>query len=274
MSYKCIVCDLDETLLNEKRCISQRNIDAIQKAINEYDVKFVPATGRPFSMIQSFLKDLGLLNQEKEYVLSLNGAILSENKENRIIQTSGIETSKVLELIKFGIEYDVCVQIYTVDEIFIYNLKEKEEKELFIQENIHYIEKEINDVEYLNDKTVLKVLFEKRDDDYLHSIVPFMNHINENLNISYSSYRYIEINSSLIDKGKGLMNLAEYLNIDISETMAIGDNYNDESMLKVAGLSCAPSNAIPCIQKMCDYVSVYDNNEGAVADIIEKFIFK
>lgn len=273
MTYKCIVCDLDETLLDENSCIPQKNIDFIKKAINEYNIKFVPATGRPRALITSYLKEINLFDKN-EYVLSLNGAILSENKDNQIIQSSGIEKSKVIELIEFGLQHDVCIELHSETDIYVYRLTEQEEIDIFIQTNTPYIEKTDRNYDYLNDINILKLVYEKRDNEYLHSIVPLMDKIRDNLNISFSSYRYIEINSSLIDKGKGLMNLAKYLNIDRNEIIAIGDNYNDESMLKVAGLSCAPSNAIINIQKMCDYVSPFNNNEGAVADIIEKFIFK
>jgi hypothetical protein len=46
------------------------------------------------------------------------------------------------------------------------------------------------------------------------------------------------------------------------------------SMLKVAGLSVAAGNAIEDIKKVWDYTTEADNNEGVVAKLIERFIFK
>lgn len=75
-----------------------------------------------------------------------------------------------------------------------------------------------------------------------------------------------------VDKGQGLIKLAELLGIDISETIAVGDNYNDMPMLKVAGLSVAAQNAVEDVQKACDVTTMADNNEGVIAEIIERFI--
>ena len=52
----------------------------------------------------------------------------------------------------------------------------------------------------------------------------------------------------------------------------MGDNYNDMSMLKVAGLSVAVGNAVEDVKEMCDVVTHLDNNEGAIAEIIERYI--
>ena len=71
--------------------------------------------------------------------------------------------------------------------------------------------------------------------------------------------------SDLVPKGKRL-------GIDIKDTIAVGDNYNDIPMLKTAGLSVAVSNAVDDAKKAARYVTKADNNKGAVAELIEKFI--
>lgn len=63
------------------------------------------------------------------------------------------------------------------------------------------------------------------------------------------------------------------LGIKKEEIIAIGDNFNDLSMLNAAGLSIAVNNAVPPIKEIVDYVCECNNNEGAVAEAIEKFIF-
>lgn len=64
------------------------------------------------------------------------------------------------------------------------------------------------------------------------------------------------------------------VDIDIKDVIAVGDNYNDMSMLKVAGLSVAAGNAVEDVKKVCNYTTEADNNEGVVAELIEKFIFR
>lgn len=69
----------------------------------------------------------------------------------------------------------------------------------------------------------------------------------------------------------GLITLAKLLNVGIESTMAIGDNFNDLSMLKVAGTSVGVQNCVDGIKPDCDYITKADCDHGAVAEAIEIF---
>ena len=56
------------------------------------------------------------------------------------------------------------------------------------------------------------------------------------------------------------------------ETLAIGDNINDTDMFKAAGLSVGVHNLNPIIRPYCDVVTDATNDEGAVAEAIEKYV--
>lgn len=94
------------------------------------------------------------------------------------------------------------------------------------------------------------------------------------MDVSYSSNRYIEFNHKGVNKGAGLKKLADLLHIDIQDTIAIGDNYNDLSMIKDAGLGVGVQNAAPGIKPDCDYITTATCEEGAVCEVIEKFVLK
>lgn len=274
MGYKLIACDMDETLLNDNHAICQRNIDLIKKAKLEYGVKFVPATGRGYSSIQKDLKILGLYDETDEYVISFNGGGLTENKENRLLQFKGLMFDKMKEIFNYGLTKDVCIHVYTKDKLYIYNLSQSEKERIRNQKVECTIMKE-NIVDFLKDEPIAKILYQNTDVPYLMSIEPEMKDITAGQCIvSYSSNRYIEFNSLGVDKGNGLIDLARILNIDIKDIIAVGDNYNDMAMLKVAGLSVAAGNAVEDVKKVCNYTTEADNNEGVVAELIEKFIFK
>ena len=130
MEYKLIASDLDETLLNDDHVVPESNIYWIQKAVKERGVKFVPATGRGYMQILPELTQLGLKDMEGEYVLSFNGAALTENKDNRIIEFNGLGFDKMKEIFEFGLKQDVCIHVYTNDTLYIYNLSESEAERL------------------------------------------------------------------------------------------------------------------------------------------------
>ena len=92
------------------------------------------------------------------------------------------------------------------------------------------------------------------------------------LDVSYSSNRYIEFNHQGVNKGQGLKKLADILGVDIKDTIAIGDNFNDLSMIKVAGLGVGVQNTVENMKKECDVITKATNNENAVAEVISKYI--
>ena len=273
MGYKLIACDLDETLLDNKHQICQRNLDAIKKARKEYGIKFVPATGRGHAGITKELKALGLYDMPEEYTITFNGGAVNENKNNKIISFNGLNFEKTKEIFTFGLECDVCQHVYTKDKIYIFNVSESEQKR--IDDKLFECEiLEENSIDFLKDEPIAKILFENTNVPYLMSLTPKMKKITDgSVAVSFSSNRYIEFNQIGVDKGQGLKALATLLNIDIKDTIAVGDNYNDMAMLQVAGLSVAANNAVDDIKKICDYTTKANNNEGVVAELIERFIF-
>ena len=96
----------------------------------------------------------------------------------------------------------------------------------------------------------------------------------DDVTVSYSSDRYIEINHKNVTKGTALRKLAGLLHIPISQTLAIGDNINDMEMLKAASFSVGVHNLNEAIRPYCTVVTEATNNEGAVAEAIERFILK
>ena len=75
-----------------------------------------------------------------------------------------------------------------------------------------------------------------------------------------------------MDKGVALQKLCDYYKIDIKDSLAIGDNYNDVAMIEDAGIGVAVANAHLQVKEASDYVTKANNSQGAVAEAIEKFI--
>lgn len=273
MGYKLIASDLDETLLNDDHTCPQANIEWIQKARKEYGVKFVPATGRGYMQIQPELKALGLYDLPEEYTLSFNGGALTENKDNRVIEFNGLSFEKTKEIFEFGLKQDVCIHVYTQDTLYVYRLSESERQRIEHQK-LAAVYPEEDSIDFLKDTPISKILYQNVDVPYLMTLEPQMKDITDGCcAVSYSSNRYMEFNALGVDKGKGLIDLAHKLGIDMKDTIAVGDNYNDMAMLEVAGLSVAANNAVDDVKKACDYTTKANNNEGVVAELIRKFIF-
>ena len=80
-----------------------------------------------------------------------------------------------------------------------------------------------------------------------------------------------EVTDYDVSKGEAVKFLSEYLKIDKSEVLCIGDNENDISMIKNSGAFVAMGNAVKIARKSADYVTDTNKNYG-VAKAIKKFL--
>ena len=95
--------------------------------------------------------------------------------------------------------------------------------------------------------------------------------IGQDINMFYSKANFLEFTDKNATKGYALKLLADKWGIDSSQVIAIGDNYNDETMLRYAGLGVAVGNAAQGMKDISQYISP-SNEEDGVVHVIEKFI--
>lgn len=271
--YRVIACDLDETLLNDQRKVGVEDLEAIAQA-EKLGVKFVPATGRGFLSVEKTLKELNTDGKEHEYVISYNGGAITENKDHRLLHYEGLPFELANTLYQLGTKYNVCVHAYTPDTVYINHLSDWPQEIAYLDGRMEVTEVDQPDLEFLRGQEIVKVLFMNTDADYLHQIEDELKPWTENIDVSYSSNRYIEFNAKGVSKGSGLLKLLDILQIPVEESIAIGDNINDLPMIRDAGLGVGVANSVEAIKPDCDYVTEATNNEGAVAEVIRKFILE
>ena len=268
--YKIIACDLDETLLVNHH-VPKVNQEAILKARKE-GLKFVPCTGRAFNMIPDILKEIGTYDQAGEYSLCFNGGLIVENKNNKVLHFKGLEFDKAKEIFDNARDLDVCVLVFTLDCCYIFHADEDEIQRKIAQKAKFEVIDDF-DISFLKNEKIAKILYEKRDMDYLKVLaLKLPQSIQDTCSIAFSSGRYLEMNTKGVDKGYGMRWLVDYLGYDMDETIGIGDNYNDVEMIKTAKLGCAVACASDDIKELAQYVTKKDYDEGAVSEVIEKFV--
>ena len=264
---KLIAADLDETLLKTDKHVGGFTAKKIHKFTNKGHY-FVCATGRNYISIQNTLKEVGNFDKPDTYTISLNGAVVTENKNNKILYSQPMDFELVNKIYKLGITLDVCIHVYTTDKVYAYNMNDGERD--FLNGRMEVIEINDTNIDFLKGTDIIKILFENTNYEYLRSIEAKLEpSIVSKVDLSYSSNRYFEFNKKGINKGNGLRFLCEYLHIDIKDTMAIGDNFNDLSMLKAAGLGIGVKNTHKDMQDEVDILLDYTNDEDGVGHAIE-----
>jgi phosphoglycolate phosphatase (TIGR01487 family) len=72
----------------------------------------------------------------------------------------------------------------------------------------------------------------------------------------------VHIKSKRINKGMGLVRIAELMGLDTKEFVAFGDSPNDIEMLKASGFGVAVGNAHPELKKVADMITEAEHGAG------------
>ena len=270
--YKMIVTDLDETLLQANGDLSLVNEQAIKRAINAGTI-FVPNTGRAFDSIQPLLSQIGLINKRDNFVISFNGGATVENFKNNVQICHPLSDSVAERIFKIGLGFrGTSAHINTLDQMFAYGVG-PDEKHYLQTRGVFYQNLSEPDIKQIGNRTIMKVIFNHSDPEIrtkVHDAV--LAELKGQVVATYSSNRYVEFNPFGVNKGTATLELAQKLGIKPSEVIAVGDNFNDLPMIEKAGLGICVSNGRDEVKKIANYVTEADNDHGAIAEIINKFI--
>ena len=268
MSYKMIVLDLDDTLLKNDGTISRKTNKTLKKA-QEDGVKVVLASGRPTFAIASVANALEL-EKYGGYIISYNGARIIECKSRKELYAANITREEVQELYQMSQENEAYIQTYIGDNIiasqsnkFTDIEKQITGMEIIIPDDFSsYVQQEVVKVIVLQEPERLKEL-EKQ----------WKPLVENKLYMTISKPFFLEFMNLEVDKGKSILRLGQMLGIDAEEIIAIGDSYNDITMIQAAGLGVAMGNAVETVKEIANYITE-DNEHDGVAAVVEKFIWE
>ena len=268
--------DLDGTLLNDQKAICDRNIEVLMKA-KKQGAKIVLCSGRAPKGMQRELKILEL-KEKGQYSVGLNGAVIYEADTGKIVHETRMKPDAVRTMVEVGRSFNhrMNVQVYTADEVYVERWDETTD---YYERATGSHPKLVEDVlDYVNE-TIKIVFFQNGEFDYsLEKITQLKNdclpYVPEGTQCVISAPYLVEFLDADIDKGKGMDILASYLNVPQQDVMCVGDQENDMPMLKYAGLSVVMANGAPHVKELAHYVTESDNNEGGVAEAVEKFVLQ
>lgn len=273
---KLIGLDLDGTLFDDKKKISERNRQTIEKAAAQ-GVIILPSTGRPLSGLPEPVRTL-----PAEYALTANGAAIYRLSDKKRIYEACFSWEEALKVVLMLQEYDV------LEDCFIDGYGYSEEKKLensgvyamseIIREYIMATRKQVENLPaYLKEHQCkvekITVNFKEKD-----GILLWEKEIRERFKRDFPEYAVVkgiptnlEITAEGASKGNAILRLGKLLGIKREEIMACGDSQNDLAMIEAAGLGVAMGNAVEEVKAAADYVTL-SNEEDGVAAVIEKFV--
>ncbi|WP_155941819.1 Cof-type HAD-IIB family hydrolase [Prevotella sp. AGR2160] len=267
--YKMIVLDLDGTLTNEKKEITPRTLAALMEA-QTVGVTVVLASGRPTYGIMPLAKQLKLSKYDG-YILAYNGGKITRPKTGEVIFNQSLNPQYVpllyhaamdagMEILTYqgeGIAATKKENKYVLHEAFINKMPVKQYDDF-----LHQVQYPINKCLIVGDPKPLHELEQK-----------LTMELRGKMEVYRSAGFFLECVPLGIEKSNAIDMLAHTLGIDRSEIIAVGDGYNDKSMIEYAGLGVAMANASTEVQDAADYIT-YSNEEDGVAHVVDKFILK
>jgi Cof subfamily protein (haloacid dehalogenase superfamily) len=166
-------------------------------------------------------------------------------------------------------QHGADVAVYTHDTIFIRTMNPK--TQLIVDYN-EPTPVEVGRWEALNGalaQTCKLLVLNRHTTDASAGLAAALSHrLGATTTVIRSNTTMIEVIDPVASKGMALAALAQHLNITLSETLAIGDSYNDISMLEIAGMSAAMGNAPAEVQRAAKIV-IGTNDEDGVARYLQ-----
>lgn len=277
-----IVSDLDGTLLNAEREISAKNAEVLLAA-EAKGIEIAVATGRNYGNARAVCARAGL----KPHIICNNGSFVY-NKEGEQISAMVLDKQHVLHAMDWLSARQYFYTLCTDQSVYIpktgkelicreYRKAKQRIKELSEDELCSDMEKFMTmDAAVLVDDFAQVVEKEAGfgnisvitlDQDKLNEGREYFNKYPD-MAMAVAGSEIFEMIHKEASKGNALEKLTAHLGISLKDSMAIGDNYNDISMLRKAGISVAIGNAEEDVKKVCKYVSLTNELDG-VAHIVQ-----
>jgi len=256
MNIRALFIDMDGTLLTVSNNISHRNMEAINKLMNQGVMVFL-ATGRHFEVTAPYHKEIGLQTP----MICLNGAAIHDGETGRMIQMETVKVNE--ELLHHLTAEDPCnVIIHTSNGLYC---KETNEEIDYWTKVGQIPPRYIGDLRLANYNDVLKYSVRTDEQNISALFKEEADVINWN-----DGFEMVAPN---VSKWSAIKKLLRAYRINPNEVVAIGDGPNDIEMLRHVGTGVAMGNAREEVKAVSDFVTGHHENDG-LAEFIERYLLK
>lgn len=271
MKYKLVVSDFDGTLCRSDNTVSERSRRVIDEFFRRGGI-FTLSSGRNIRSLRKNLLSAGLI--DKDIVLSgLQGSVIEENLTGRILGEIKLPKEKALWFSRECTRRGIYQHAYSKDRVFsnkrcdfsdFYTRMTGVELD-FVGDVTEFVEKSEGDA-------FVKMFAVAEDGKNFDFCKEYELSAPEGVKLFTSGPLFFECINASAGKGNGLKRISEIYGVDINETIALGDEMNDLSMIEAAGLGVAMANAREGLKEKADLIAP-SNDEDGVARIIEEYCF-
>ena len=267
MNYKLIAMDLDGTLSNDQKVITEKTKKALMEA-QKQGIRLALASARPSPGLfrERDVLDMG----------SYNGILMSYNGGRIVDAATGnvlFETSMDLEETKTVLRQLESLPVTPIldDGVQFYVSDRNGFKVDYECRNNNMVCTEVpNLAEFLNFAPI-KILMSVDPAIIADVQAQIAEMLPESLTVVQTAAFYLEVIPKVINKGQGIRDICSVLGITPAEVISFGDAQNDIPMLQTAGMGVAMGNASEAVKAAADMVTL-TNNEDGIAAALEKLL--
>lgn len=269
MGKKILFTDLDGTLLNSNKNISPEDLEAI-KELTASGHKFVISTGRPIQSAVKIAQRYGWFG-DGYYISSYNGGLIYDCSTKEAIIRRPIPLPYVRHILDEA--YKAGIHAHTYDDTYV--VSEHDTPELAQYTDAIMVPGIVveNATEYLKEEPIKVIVISYGS----HSVLDrFREHMapwcEGKLTTVFSSPILLEFEDPKSTKGFSVEFMCSHFGIPVSDSVAVGDEENDISMIQAAGLGIAMKNGTEKTKAAADHITENDNDHSGISEIIYKFI--
>lgn len=265
---KAVFIDIDGTLTNEQKIVTERTKREIQKCIQK-GIKIILASGRSRKETREYQQQVGA----SPYIISSNGASCYDIEKEKEIYHLPLPKQFVQQLLDYANTNTYKIKLNYQDKLVLNTASypDEKDKEKSIEELYNIIQKEDIVQCVISNPNIEKMQEFKT---YLAKKLPQTKIVNEskklkNPELQPSKNYYCDITSQGVAKGVAVLAICQYLALEKDEIVTIGDGENDISMFQITPNSIAMKNALEEVKAHAHYVTKSNEEEG-VAVVLEK----
>lgn len=267
MGYKLIAMDLDGTLNNDQKVITEKTKAALMAAQKE-GIRLALASARPSPGLFKE-RDILRLQDHKGILMSYNGGRIVDAETGKVLFETSMdleETRQVLrklESLPVTPILDDGVQFYVADK--------NGYKVDYECKNNNMVCSEVGNLaEFLNFAPI-KILMSVQPEELPQVQKKIAAFLPESLTVVQTAAFYLEVIPKVINKGQGIRDICKVLGLSTEEVISFGDAANDIPMLREAGMGVAMGNAAEPVKAAANMVTL-SNNEDGIAAALEKLL--
>jgi len=273
--YQIVFSDVDGTLLNRERELSNTTISKIRAIKQSHNVTFVMVSARmPKGMLHLYQQ----INLDSP-IICYNGALILKSLEGgfnqkNIIRSDSIDKEIAVNLFQKAKEANLHFGLFSENEWYVNRADEwtlREENNTRVKAIVFpNTDTLINDLA-LKKKPIHKLMVMGNT----NAIDEFINYSNHHFSKKVTNYRskdnYIEVSPISSNKAIGCEFLLYHIGISKLNAVAFGDNHNDVEMIKTVDFGVAMGNAPEIVKQAAKYIAPTNLNDGVAFTLNEIF---